>query len=70
MTTDRDRTGEPTRPPRKIIWIVGAVLIAILAIVALQGIIRGSGESVGVTAAAPGDDNAAPAPETVQNQGK
>jgi hypothetical protein len=59
MRTDRHSTGEPTRPRRKIIWIVGAVLIAILAIVALQGITRSSGESVSVTAAAPGDDNAA-----------
>ena len=69
MTTDRDRPG-PVRPSRKIIWIVGGLLLAIIAIVSLQGIVRGSGEAMNVTAIAPGDDNAAPAPETIRNQGQ
>lgn len=49
------------RPPRKIIWIIGSVLVLLMVIFALQGVVRGTGEAVGVTEAAPGDDNARPA---------
>lgn len=48
------------RPSRKIIWIIGGVLVLLMVIFALQGVVRGTGEAVGVSDAAPGDDNAQP----------
>jgi hypothetical protein len=52
---------DPSAPPSKrVIWIIGAVLVVLLAIIALQGVVRGTGEAVGVDGAAPGGANNAP----------
>jgi hypothetical protein len=67
MDADRNKRGA-ARPSRKLGWIVGGALILLLAIFALQGIVRGSGEATGVSQSAPGDDNANPAGETTDSR--
>lgn len=62
-----DQNNDKPRPSNKTGWIIGAVLVALLVIVAVQGLVRGGGEAAGVTQAAPGDDNAMPAPETARS---
>jgi|GEM_PF-4020144 hypothetical protein len=49
------------RSRKRIIWIIGGVLIVVASLIALQGIIRGTGEAVGVDEAAPGGANTTPA---------
>jgi len=49
------------RPSRKLPWILGGILVALAIILALNGLIRGGGEAVGVEEAAPGDADARPA---------
>lgn len=70
MAEDRNSIDPAPRPPRRLIWIVGGAIIAILVLLALNGLLRGGGEASGITEAAPGDDNAAPAPETKSNRGE
>jgi hypothetical protein len=60
MKRNPNDTGAPARPPKRIVWVLAAVLIALLVIFAVQGIVRGTGEAVGVREAAPGDTNSAP----------
>lgn len=62
MTTDPHH-----RNRSKLAWVLGGLLIVILVLIAVQGIVRGGGEAVGITQAAPGDDDANPAPETVNH---
>lgn len=59
--------GDGRRPNKRIVWIVAGVLIALLVLVSVQGLVRGSGEAAGITKAAPGDDNATPAAETINS---
>jgi hypothetical protein len=58
MNRNSNDPNSPSRLPRKIIWIVGAILIALVVLVALQGIILGTGEAVGIKEAAPGGADA------------
>ena len=60
-----DRHSRPPSRRRNIIpWIIGGGLVVLLVFLALQGTVRGLGEAVGITEAAPGDDDADPAPES------
>ncbi len=54
-TDERD-----SRPPSKIIWIVGGFLILLMCVIAFSGIILGTGDAVGIEEAAPGGPNADP----------
>lgn len=58
MDKNPNREQRPGRPARSLAWAIGGVLIVILVVVSLQGIIRGTGEAVGIKEAAPGDTNA------------
>ena len=49
------------RLPKSPVWILVALMIALIVGFALNGIIRGTGEAAGVTGAAPGGTNAIPA---------
>ncbi len=49
---------ESGRPSRKLVWIIGGIFIALAIIFALNGLIRGGGEAVGIEDAAPGDTDA------------
>lgn len=49
-----------TKPPRKIIWIIGGFLILLICLIAFQGIVRGVADANGVDQAAPGGPNADP----------
>ncbi|RZI76964.1 MAG: hypothetical protein EOP13_00315 [Pseudomonas sp.] len=68
MSLNPDDPRRSARPSKRIIWIIGGVLIVIAALVALQGIVRGTGEAVGVDEAAPGGANATPAAGTDASQ--
>ncbi|MEW9856950.1 hypothetical protein [Novosphingobium sp. M1R2S20] len=57
---DRDDHGLPKRD-RKV-WLLPAILIALLIILAVYGLAGGLGEAVGVEEAAPGDTNASTNP--------
>ena len=70
MTANRDHSNDHSRPPKKAGWLIGGVFIALLVILALNGSLRGLAEAVGITEAAPGDDAASPAPETVHQEGQ
>jgi hypothetical protein len=68
MDLDRNKRPGP-HPSNRVIWILGGVIVVLLVVFSLNGLIRGTGESAGVTQAAPGDDNATPAPEARPGQG-
>ena len=70
MTDNSNDPIERSRPPKRAGWLIGGVFIAILVILALNGSLRGLAEAVGITEAAPGDDSAAPAAETVNREGE
>lgn len=70
MTANRNHPNERSRPSNKAGWLIGGVFIALLVILALNGSLRGLAEAVGITEAAPGDDAAAPAAETVNREGE
>ncbi len=70
MTANRNDPNASSRPPKKAGWIIGGIFIAILVLLALNGSLRGLAEAVGFTQAAPGDDAASPAPETVNREGQ
>ena len=58
----RDNNSDQSfRPNRRLIWIIGGILVLIAILFALQGIVRGTGEAVGIDEAAPGGANASTA---------
>jgi len=68
MSVNHNDPGTPRRS--KMPWIVGGVLVLLLIIFSLQNLGRGGAEAVGVTEAAPGDDNAAPSADTLRKSGE
>ena len=60
MRNDRNKPGGP----RNFIWIAAAVLIVAAVLVALQGVVRGGGEAIGIDEAAPGATANKPAGKT------
>lgn len=62
MTDPNDRT---TRRPKGPTFIVITVFVVLILVFGINAFVRGTGEAVGVTEAAPGGSNNDPPPESI-----